>query len=73
MLIHIHRGLRRELAGVLDRYDASQAPSLKKLCEHVLKKRIQVGEHCPVEDAAHTLQLYLRHREVWEAEILQNS
>jgi len=55
------------------RHDPSQAPSLKKLCEHVLGKRIQQGEHCPVEDAAHTLELYLRHRERWEAEILQGS
>lgn len=69
----VYPGLRKELASVFDRHDPSQAPSLKKLCEHVLGKRIQQGEHCPVEDAAHTLELYLRHRERWEAEILQGS
>jgi len=66
-------GLRRALAAVSDRYDASQSPSLKNLCQHVLNLKIQTGEHCPVEDAASTMQLYVRYRGDWEAGLLFTS
>jgi RNA exonuclease 4 len=65
-------GLRRALAAVADKYDASQCPSLKNLCKHVLKLSIQSGEHCPVEDAASTMKLYVRYRSEWEANLLFN-
>ena len=45
------------------------APSLKKLCQALLGRVIQRGEHCPVEDARATLELYLRHCQQWEAEL----
>eukprot|EP00960_Hanusia_phi_P051314 760719-Hanusia_phi.AAC.6 len=47
-------------------YDASRAPSLKQLSRDILKADIQVGEHCPVEDARYTMKLYQRHRQTWE-------
>jgi RNA exonuclease 4 len=63
-------GLRRALSAVSDTYDASQCPSLKNLCKYVLKTYIQAGEHCPVEDAVSTMQLYMRFRSDWEAGLL---
>ena len=65
-----YKGLRRALAAIADDYNPSQDPSLKKLCKHVLKLSIQSGEHCPVEDAASTMKLYLRYRTDWEANLL---
>lgn len=65
-------GLRQALAAVADKYDGSQCPSLKNLCKHVLKLSIQSGEHCPVEDAASTMKLYVRYRSDWEANLLFN-
>ena len=55
---------------VSDTYDASHCPSLKNLCKYVLKTYIQAGEHCPVEDAVSTMQLYMRFRSDWEAGLL---
>eukprot|EP00961_Rhodomonas_salina_P222088 3003527-Rhodomonas_salina.2 len=62
--------LRRELAEKVQTYNCSQPPSLKNLSLQLLGKRIQEGEHCPVQDAAHTMELYLRHRMQWEMELL---
>ena len=63
-------GLRRALAAVSDKYCCSQCPSLKNLCRHVLHLSIQEGEHCPVEDAAATMKLYMRYRNDWEEGLL---
>ncbi|EKX55067.1 hypothetical protein GUITHDRAFT_83930 [Guillardia theta CCMP2712] len=59
-------GLRKELAQACSQYDASRPPSLKQLSRDILKAEIQVGEHCPVEDARYTMKLYQRHRQTWE-------
>ena len=64
------QGLRRALAAVSDKYCCSQCPSLKNLCRHVLHLSIQEGEHCPVEDAAATMKLYMRYRNDWEEGLL---
>jgi len=64
-------GLRRALVQASpDKYDASHCPSLKNLCRFILKLSIQSGEHCPVEDAASTMKLYVRFRGDWEAGLL---
>jgi RNA exonuclease 4 len=63
-------GLRRALAAESDAYNCSHCPSLKSLCQHVLKVSIQGGEHCPVEDATATMKLYMRFRSDWEAGLL---
>ena len=64
--------LRQELAARKGSYELGQAPSLKALSEYVLGRKIQHGEHCPVEDARATMMLYVRHRKRWEAELLLN-
>ena len=46
-------------AAVPGRYRANQSPSLKNLCKYVLGVEIQSGEHCPVEDAASAMRLFL--------------
>lgn len=43
-----------------------KTPSLKKLCDHLLKKTIQEGEHDSIEDSRCALELYKRHRPAWE-------
>ncbi len=64
-------GLRRALVQASpDKYDASHCPSLKNLCRFILELSIQSGEHCPVEDAASTMKLYVRFRGDWEAGLL---
>ena len=70
--LRVHpQGLRRALVAVSpDKYDMAQCPSLKNLCQHILKLSIQSGEHCPVEDAASTMKLYVRFRGDWEAGLL---
>lgn len=42
-----------------------RTPSLKKLCESVLKLKIQEGEHDSVVDARATMKLYVKERDRW--------
>ena len=51
--LHLHAGL-------------SQMPSLKKLSRVYLRRDIQVGEHCSVEDATAAMDLYRLVRNEWE-------
>mmetsp|Transcript_9208 Transcript_9208/g.18364 ORF Transcript_9208/g.18364 Transcript_9208/m.18364 type:complete len:337 (-) Transcript_9208:322-1332(-) len=66
----LYKPLRKELEAVCPKYNASQPPSLKNLSLNLLGKKIQEGEHCPVQDALHTMQLYVRHRAEWESALL---
>ncbi|KAF6028775.1 AEN [Bugula neritina] len=42
---------------------------LKKLSAVLLNSRIQEGSHCSVEDAVHTMKLYLLVRDQWETQL----
>uniref|UniRef100_UPI00398F1167 RNA exonuclease 4 n=1 Tax=Pristiophorus japonicus TaxID=55135 RepID=UPI00398F1167 len=44
-------------------------PSLKHLCQQILKVKVQGSEHSSVQDAQATMRLYTLARQRWEAEL----
>ncbi|KAH8927699.1 hypothetical protein BT69DRAFT_1213674 [Atractiella rhizophila] len=44
-------------------------PSLKFLCATVLDRKIQGGEHDSFEDAKGAMDLYIKHRAMWEEKL----
>ena len=61
----MYRGLR-ELSGMT--FSAGQHPGLKKLTKVLFGHSIQTGEHCSVEDAKATMNLYKLVEKQWEEE-----
>lgn len=51
------------------KYSNGKTPSLKLLCEKILKKEIQKSNHSSVEDARATMQLYRSFKNEWETAI----
>lgn len=50
-----------------------QTPSLRKLAANILGRNIQKKEHCSVEDARATMDVFRTVREAWESELLSRS
>ncbi|KAM8934325.1 RNA exonuclease 4 [Pelodytes ibericus] len=47
----------------------SGRPSLKLLCEKLLNVKVQVKEHCSIQDAQAAMRLYTMEKKHWEAQI----
>ncbi|XP_013421360.1 apoptosis-enhancing nuclease [Lingula anatina] len=54
-------------------YEVHNAASLKKLSASLLKRKIQSGEHCSLEDARATMDLFKLVRDEWEKGLLKKS